>query len=207
MSAHFDFLMPMVVSAAIGLMTALSARMRHQVSDGTDIYRYPPYIAWMLVLGFGLALTGIVVLWRETGVWGAAAFSILFAWMFLTSIYVFYFRAIVTESGLTIGTFRRVDIPFGDIVDVEVRAGARSRELVIYARDGRVFRVSGMLADFDDLAASLRTQMAGPKHEEGTAVAVHRSERSASRLYGALALLIGAIAVAIFLWATWHSGS
>jgi hypothetical protein len=204
-NAHgfLDLLTPLVVSTSLGLMSALSARMRHRISGGVETYRYPAYMAWLGILACALSLWGAATCWRDGAIGIAIAGAISFLLMLIFSIYGFHFRAILTESGLTIGAFHRSHVPFGDIIDAEMREGARSRELVIFIRDGGRIRISGMLADFEDFVTKLRMHIPALK-EPAVADALPRKDRIASRVYGGLALLIVVIFAVIFVWASRH---
>ena len=122
--------------------------------------------------------------------------------------YFLYYRLIVTADVLTVGAFFRSKIPLTDVIDTDIKEGGRSRELIIYARDGRRIRVSGLVGDFDDLEGTVRSRMAGPdKGQDSAEKLKDRGNRNRSDAFDAL-LLIGILALGIFLliWVLPRSG-
>ena len=53
---------------------------------------------------------------------------------FLASIYFFRYRVVITDTPLTLGSLRRPQLIFDDVIDWDVIRGGRSSELVIYLR-------------------------------------------------------------------------
>ncbi len=120
--------------------------------------------------------------------------------MLCFTVYMFHFRAIATDTLLTIGTLHRANIPFSDIIGTELRRGARSRELVIHVRDGRRIRVSGMLADFDEFEGAIRTRMTGPQTGPRELEELRdRADHTKSIVFGTLAWLVG-LGFLLLLW-------
>lgn len=81
---------------------------------------------------------------------------------FLASIYFSRYRVVVTKETLTVGAFRRRAVSFSDVVDWDRLEGRYDDELLVYLRDNKRLRFSGLLSDFDTLVELIDCNMAVP---------------------------------------------
>jgi hypothetical protein len=193
------------VGLVIAVLTVASSRIRHQTIGESDYYKFPVYLAYMMmgvtVFGSWAAFLPWPDNWTMPWVFGLIACVFGYA-----SAYFLHYRIIVTEDVLTVGAFFRSRIPLTDVIDTDIKEGGRSRELIIYVRDGRRIRVSGFVGDFDDLDGTIRSRMAGPNKGPASAEKLKdRANRNRSDAFDAL-LIIGLLGGGLYLmhWAIHH---
>jgi len=112
-------------------------------------------------------MSKVTFFWSFTPFWGLA---------FITAIWMFRYRIIVSKESMTVLTHRRLDIPFKEIIDTELIDGNNSQEFVVYLKSGRKIRISGMIQDFSILTDSIIKNVTlanGPQNDCPQKIADH----------------------------------
>jgi hypothetical protein len=153
--------LPLALTPFVGLFIAAlafaSSRMRHQTIGDADYYKFPVYLAYMMmgvtVFGTWAAFLPWKDNWTMPWVFGFTACVFSYA-----AAYVLCYRVIVSADYLIVGAFSKKQIPMAKVFDTDIVEG-RSRQFIIFARDGIRIQISGMIGDLDGLIDSVRFNM------------------------------------------------
>ena len=145
------------VGLFIAALAFASSRIRHETIGAADYYRFPAYLAYMM-MGVTIFATWAAFLpwennWTMPWVFGFIACVFSYA-----AAYSLRYRVIVTDDCLTVGAFYKRQIPMANIFDTDIVEG-RSRQFIIFARDGLRIQISGVISDLDGLIDSVRFNM------------------------------------------------
>jgi hypothetical protein len=195
------------VGILIAALTFASSRMRHQTIGEADYYKFPAYLAYMMLGVTVFGAWAAVIPWKDSTImpWIFGFVACLFTY---AAAYLLHYRVVVTGDVLTVGAFLRSRIPLASVIDTDIKEGGRSRELIIYARDGRRIRISGLIGDLEDLEGNVRDKMAGPGDGlDSPEKLKDRANRNRNDAFDAL-LLIGILALGIYvlIWVLPRSG-
>jgi hypothetical protein len=202
------FLTPIVTSVSLTVIVALCARSRHLALKDSDVYQFPKFLGYMMALcgvlfasaaflpGMASPRDGSVsgVFWLFSPFWIAAS---------LAAIYFFRYRVVVTRDRIAIRSIGERAIDFGEVVDVAT-APRRSKELLVYLKNGQRLRFSGLLQDYGSLKAQIESNL-HRRLGQSTASPARLMDEASDKVAGArerwvlvcglfvLALCIGAI--------------
>lgn len=155
------FLLPtsVVVPLVLSVVLAVSARSRHKHLADKDIYCLPLPLAYLMAV-IGVGFLGVPFIPGVEGtaapLWFDAFLAAFSTAAFGASTFFMRYRVIFGAKSLDVRFLlnERI-IPLTDIIDTNVLEG-RASELIVYLRDGRRLRLSGLLQDFDDLVARIQ---------------------------------------------------
>jgi hypothetical protein len=190
--SHFSVPTQGVVALVLGLIALVASRTHHQTIGDQDVYRYPPFVGYLMV-GCGILFL-CIPLFPGRGdvpvpVW-LLFFESFAAAAFAAAVHFFRFRVLVGGSVLQFGTFHFESIPLTEIVDTDVTAG-RNAQLFVYLRSGRRLKFSSMLGDFGSLADSIASQSAGPPPGTGASIQKLEDQRARAALNRKLGWIMG----------------
>jgi hypothetical protein len=203
---HLQSLTPFVVSISLSVVSAVCAAGHHKETDSEDTFAFPPFVGY-LMLFCGIIMCLAPLLPGAAGDIPRVQFFFMFCpfWggAFLASIYFFRYRVVITDTTLTLGSLRRRQLIFDDVIDWDVIKGGRSSELVIHLRDGEKLRLSGLLSDFDELVGMVNSHMAIPPRGQPDSLAKLRDRAARvrdERIANWMAFVgIGLLAVAVYV--------
>jgi hypothetical protein len=145
------------VGLVIAALAFASSRIRHETIGAADYYKFPVYLAYMMMGVTVFAAWAAFIPWEDnwTMPWVFGSIACVFSY---AAAYFFRYRVMVTDACLTVGAFSKRQIPIADILDTDIVEG-RSRQFIIFARDGLRIQISGMVGDLDGLIDSVRFNM------------------------------------------------
>jgi hypothetical protein len=151
------FALTPVVGILIGVLAFASSRMRHQTAGDTQYYKYPPYLAYMMMGVTAFVTWAAVMPWKDNPLmpWVFGFIACVFSY---AAAYFLRYRVIVTAAYLNVGAFAKRQIPMASVFDTDVVEG-RSRQFIIFARDGVRIQIPGMISDLDGLIDSVQFNM------------------------------------------------
>jgi hypothetical protein len=201
------FVTSLLTSLALPVILALCARSRHEAVDGANVYRLPRLLAGLMAF-CGVAFVGISFLPGIGGPGGEGVvaaigfFSPFWIAAFLAAIYFLRYRVVMTGDRIAIRALRDRSLPLGDIVDTGF-APRQGKDLLVYLRDGRRLRLSGLLQDVGHLKAQIDAHVhRDPDH--AAASPAKRADEARDRAAGIRerrVLVIGLLVLAIGLGA------
>jgi hypothetical protein len=153
--------LPFALTPFVGIVIAVlafaSSRMRHQTIGDTEYYKFPAYLAYMMMGVTILVTCAAAMPWKDnpTMPWVFGFIACVFSY---AAAYFLRYRVIVTAAYLNVGAFAKRQIPMASVFDTDVVEG-RSRRFIIFARNGVRIQISGMIGDLDGLIDSVRFNM------------------------------------------------
>jgi hypothetical protein len=145
------------VGLVIAALAFASSRIRHETIGAADYYKFPVYLAYMMMGVTVFATWAAFIPWK--GNWTMPwVFGFIASVSSYAAAYFLRYRVIVTDDCLTVGAFSKRQIPMANIFDTDIVEG-RSRQFIIFARDGRRIQISGMIGDLDGLIDGVRFNM------------------------------------------------
>lgn len=158
-------LVPILTSITLTVVIAICGHAHHRHSDGADTFYFFPVLSYLMLFG-ALLFCIVPLLPGASGNTPTMTFFLAFTpfscGAFLASIYFSRYRVVVTKETLTVGAFRRRAVSFSDVVDWDRLEGRYDDELLVYLRDNKRLRFSGLLSDFDTLVELIDCNMAVP---------------------------------------------
>jgi hypothetical protein len=198
-----------VVALVLGVVAFLAARSRHQALGQEEIYRYPPFVGYLMggcgvfflciPLFPGRGDVPIPLWWAFFGSAAACAFG--------AAVYFFRYRVLIDDSVLRFGTAALQTIPLADVVDTDITAG-RNAQLFVYLRSGRRLEFSSMLGDFGSLAATIADRCAGPPPGTGVSIQKLTDQRRRAALNRRVSWMLatGLLMCVVAALAAWQYG-
>jgi hypothetical protein len=210
-SFPFQPLTPFFTSVTLSLVVAACATSHHRETDSEDTFGVSP-VAGYFMLFCGVFFCLAPLLPHAAGSIPTTRFFFMFSpfWSgaFLASVYFFRYRIVITDTTLTIGAFRRRQFSVEDIIDWDVIRGNRSSELVIYLRSGEKLRISGLVADFDEVVGMVNSHMAIRPHGSPDSAAKLRDRadrvRNARGLWWVMLLGLALVVAALYVTSRLH---
>jgi hypothetical protein len=153
--------LPLALTPFVGILIAAlafaSSRMRHETIGDADYYKFPGYLAYMMMGVTAFGTWAAFIPWKDnwTMPWVFGFIACVFSY---AAAYFLRYRVIVTADYLTVGAFSKRQIPMANVFDTDIVEG-RSRQFIIFARDGIQIQISGMIGDLDGLIDSVRFNM------------------------------------------------
>jgi hypothetical protein len=198
----------LLISTSLAVVVSISARHHHQRSAGVATFTFSPVIGY-LTLACGVLFLVAPLLAGASGDISDTASLIMFApfWVgaFVASAFFFRYRVVINQSTLTVVSLYRRVVPFRDIVDLDVIQGQRGSELIVYLKNGRKLRLSGLLGDFADLARMIDSQIPAHPDDRPDSPMKHndRAARAAGERRARVLLVAGLVLIALAAILSW----
>jgi hypothetical protein len=123
---HLQSPTPFVVSISLSVVSAVCAAGHHKETDSEDTFAFPPFVGY-LMLFCGIIMCLAPLLPGAAGDIPRVQFFFMFCpfWggAFLASLYFFRYRVVITDTTLTLGSLRRRQLIFDDVIDWDVIKG------------------------------------------------------------------------------------
>ena len=206
---NFHVLTPLMTSLTLTAVVGVCARSHHLSTDVEDVFGISPAVGYLMLV-FGVLFCIAPFFPGASGDISPGRFFWYFApfWggTFLAAVFFFRYRVVIRDSTLTVGAWRRRQIPFSEVIDWDVLQGGRSPELWVYLKGGERLKFSGLLSDFDELVGMVNSHMEGlpgPRHDSVEKLYDRdkrkRESRAANWYVG-----VGILIVAIVLFVLWR---
>jgi hypothetical protein len=153
--------LPLALTPFVGILIAAlafaSSRMRHETIGDADYYKSPVFLAYMMMGVTVFGTWAAFLPWKDNATmpWVFGFIACVFGY---AAAYFLRYRVIVTADYLTVGAFSKRQIPMANVFDTDIVEG-RSRQLIVFARNGIRIQISGMIGDLDGLIDSVRFNM------------------------------------------------
>jgi hypothetical protein len=179
--SHIASTTPVIVTLVFAVIAWAATKTRHERLSGEEIYRYPPFVGWLMA-GCGCLFLCLPFLGGEGDVPPLLFFSFFAVWgalAFAAAVYFFRYRVIVGDKVLRLGTLRFESVPIADVIDTDITTGGRNVELLVYLKTGRRLEFSSLLGDFASLADTLDNRA---NRAPGTGASIQKLEDQRRRV-------------------------
>jgi hypothetical protein len=157
----------LATSLTLGILLSLARRQHHEISDNSEVYRYPSLLVNVIALATPIygVMAAFVYMRDPQGRSAGFIFSLTVvfgAFIIGNTLGYFYFRSFkidVSPSQMVVSSWgRRKYISWEEVAIIGVVVGFRGGgEMTLFNRDRKlIFKIASSIEDFDDLVWAVK---------------------------------------------------